>query len=246
MSLLCLDCGNSRLKWGLRDGDGWRQQGALPTAEIEQLSVTLSGALADTQRPERAIACNVAGDGAQRALTALAATLGVRLAWCASVARQCGVSNGYEQPQQLGADRWAALIGARSLRASACLVVVAGTATTIDLLDADGLFRGGLILPGIVLMRDALAANTARLPAAGGRYSALPRNTADAISSGCLQATAGAIGRLFAGIAGEPEAICVLSGGNASELAPLLDLPLAQIDNLVLEGLAHMATEDAG
>jgi len=240
MTLLCLDCGNTRLKWGLRDGETWRDQGAVPIEDI----ASLTQVLAAMPRPAGAIACNVAGPAARGALAALAETLGVDLAWSSSAAQQCGVKNGYQDPGQLGVDRWAALIGARSLRVSACLVVIAGTATTIDLLDADGVFRGGLILPGIALMRSSLAANTAQLPGGGGSYSELPRNTADAIASGCLQATAGAIERMFARIAAEHDALCMISGGAAAELLPLLDLPLAQIDNLVLEGLARMARED--
>lgn len=237
MSLLCLDCGNTRLKWGLRQGDAWVEQGAVATTQIASLQATLAA----LPPPAQAIACNVAGDAAQAALIDLAASLGLSLSWAASVAQQCGVSNRYEAPQRLGADRWAALIGARGLRRSACLVVLAGTATTIDLLDAEGVFQGGLILPGIAMMRASLAGNTAQLPGAGGGYRELPRNTADAIASGCLQATAGAIARLFRRIAAEPAAACLLSGGAAAELAPLLEMPLVRIDNLVLEGLARMA-----
>jgi hypothetical protein len=92
-----------------------------------------------------------------------------RCYWAKSQSAQHGVRNLYERPpEQLGADRWAALIGARALLGSTCLVVCAGTATTIDRLDASGLFRGGLILPGYDLMRAALAANTAQLPLAEG------------------------------------------------------------------------------
>lgn len=242
MSLLCLDCGNTRLKWGLRDGDAWRDQGAVATSEI----ASLARVLGSMPPPARAIACNVAGNAAQGELAALAAALGVELKWSLASAEQCGVKNGYEEPAQLGADRWAALIGARRLRASACLVVLAGTATTVDLLDSEGWFRGGLILPGLALMRASLAANTARLPGTGGCYRDLPKNTADAIASGCLQATAGAVARMFERIAAEREAVCLLSGGNADDIAPLLTLPVQRIDNLVLEGLALMAADDTG
>ena len=152
-------------------------------------------------------------------------------------ATACGVKNGYDTPQQLGADRWAALIGARALHAGPAVVVMAGTATTIDALDAQGLFRGGLILPGLALMRAALARNTADLPHAAGHYRAQPTNTDDAIVSGAIHATLGAIERIHATL-GE-DALCLLSGGAAQELAPQLDLPFRLIDNLVLEGLAR-------
>ena len=86
-------------------------------------------------------------------------------------------------------------------------------------------------------MRAALARNTADLPHAAGHYRAQPTNTDDAIVSGAIHATLGAIERIHATL-GE-DALCLLSGGAAQELAPQLDLPFRLIDNLVLEGLAR-------
>jgi type III pantothenate kinase len=124
----------------------------------------------------------------------------------------------------------------------AALVVTAGTATTVDLLSSDGDFLGGLILPGIDLMQQALARGTAQLPLADGHFALQPRRTIDAIRSGCLNAQAGAVERMFRQIRHEPHAICLLGGGAADAFAPLLDLPLRRIDNLVLQGLAALAS----
>lgn len=231
MSILCLDCGNTRLKWGLRNNGEWQDQGSLALAEIAGLAVAA----------ERIVACNVAGAAGRHAIERLAASLGVSLAWVRAKDRQCGVTNGYEHPEQLGADRWAALIGARSLQEAACLVVNAGTATTVDLLDGDGRFRGGMILPGLTMMREALVAGTAELPMAPGELRLLPTNTFDAIASGCLAATAGAIERMFETLAGMPDALCLLSGGAAPIVAPALRIAHRRVDNLVLEGLARIA-----
>ena len=239
MTALCLDCGNTRLKWGLYARARWLGHGALPLADIGQLPHTLAA----LPRPLRVIACNVAGERAGRAIEDVAAALALPLVWAASRAQQCGVKNSYENPGQLGADRWAALVGARAQRLGACLVVNAGTATTIDVLDGAGVFQGGLILPGIDLMRAALAGNTAQLPLATGEFKTVPRNTEDAIVSGCLQATAGAIERMFAQLADQPDAVCLLSGGAAENLAPLLGIPFLGSDNLVLQGLARMDRE---
>jgi type III pantothenate kinase len=74
---------------------------------------------------------------------------------------------------------------------------------------------------------------------ASGEHASYPRNTNDAIISGCLEAQLGAIERAFARIAGEPDALCLLSGGAAQMLAPQLNIPHRLIDNLVLEGLAR-------
>ena len=229
--LLCLDAGNTRLKYGLREGAEWRVQGALDYAEVATLPQRLPAP------PARIVACNVAGDPARRHIETLAAQLRVPLDWLTSSASACDVTNGYDTPQQLGADRWAALIGARALHADACVVVLAGTATTIDALDAQGRFRGGLILPGLALMRSALARNTADLPDARGLFRQLATNTDDAIVSGALHATLGAIERLRA--SQEAGLACLLSGGAATELVPHMTHPYRVIDNLVLEGLAR-------
>lgn len=236
--ILCLDAGNTRLKWGLRDGSAWRAQGVLDHAATAELAAQL------TVPPQRILACNVAGAAVAAGIAALAAALAVPLDWFRSTSNACGVTNGYAQPQQLGADRWAALIGARSLHAGAALVVMAGTATTLDVLDANGRFHGGLILPGLDLMCTALARNTAGLPAARGTYRDIPTNTDDAIASGALHATLGAIERMAHRAAGA-DFLCLLSGGAAAVLAPHLALALRRIDNLVLEGLARAAESDA-
>lgn len=173
MSVLCIDAGNSRLKWGVRDGGVWLARGMhLDAVEA---------------RPARILACNVAGDPSRQSIGTFAAGRGLPVEWLLPCAAQGGVTNGYDHPAQLGADRWAALIGARALHRGDCVVVMSGTATTIDVLTADGRFRGGLILPGLALMREALAGGTANLPTAAGDFAALPRNTFDAIASGACK-----------------------------------------------------------
>lgn len=238
MSVLCIDCGNTRLKWGLREGGRWLAVDALSTSDASRLSDVLP------QAPARIVACNVAGESVATQMEALAAGLAIPLSWVRSEARRCGVANRYENPAQLGADRWAALIGARSLHDGVCLVVNAGTATTIDVLDAEGVFQGGLILPGLSMMRESLARNTAGLPLAAGSLRDLPRNTDDAIASGCVQATLGAVERMFRRIAEAPQPLCLLSGGASALLAGALAIPHLAVPTLVLEGLARIAESE--
>lgn len=230
MSLLCIDSGNTRLKWGLRDGGRWLAQGT----RLDAVDA----------RPARVLACNVAGDAPRQSIESFAARHGLPVEWLHARAAQGGVTNGYDHPEQLGADRWGALIGARALHRGDCIVVMSGTATTVDVLAADGRFRGGLILPGLRLMREALAGGTANLPVAEGRFAEQPRNTFDAIASGAVQATAGAIERMFRQIAGGSNPLCLLSGGAATVVAgasPPLTFAHRVVDNLVLEGLAAIA-----
>ncbi|HTF15960.1 MAG TPA: type III pantothenate kinase [Burkholderiales bacterium] len=236
--ILAVDCGNSRLKWGLHENGGWSKTGTVPVSEIARLEKSWKR-LAPA---DKVVVANVAGRSVRKKLEAIFARRSLVPAWVKAKRRECGVTNGYGQPDQLGADRWAALIGAWSILHGPCLVVTAGTATTIDVLRGDGRFLGGVILPGVDLMKRSLASNTAGLPLARGRFSAAPRNTADAIETGCLLAQAAAIERAFATM--ERGAACVLAGGAASRIARHLGIPVRVVDNLVLEGLVRIA-EDA-
>ncbi len=241
--VLAIDCGNSRLKWGVHEksqqGTRWLAQGVLAYADLPGLADVLRVQASVTQ----ALVCNVAGDRVGGAVRTALDALGVPQCWLKSQSSQHGVCNLYDDPAQLGADRWAALIGARALHGAACLVVCAGTATTVDVLDDAGNFQGGVILPGIELMRRSLADNTAQLPLVEGRLNLPARNTVDAIVSGCLLAQAGAIERMFEQVRGSDNACCLVSGGAAAQLADLLRLPVRPVDNLVLEGLACIAAE---
>lgn len=237
--ILAIDCGNTRLKWGMHDGTGWCAQGPLDYADLPGFAELLRA----QPRAEKAVAANVAGPQVGEAVAAAVTALGIPLYWAKSQSAQYGVRNHYERPEQLGVDRWAALVGARALHPQACLVVCAGTATTVDVLDAEGNFQGGLILPGVELMCRALAANTAQLPLADGKFAGLPRNTMDAIVSGCLHAQAGAVERMFEQVAAHPGAVCFVGGGAAGQFFDLLRVPKTRVDNLVLEGLARIGRE---
>lgn len=231
--MLLLDVGNSRCKWALvRDG-AWVRQGVADNGEPDALRY----AFRDLPPCSRILVSNVAGADMAQRVSAACAGWACSPEFVTAQAEQCGVRNSYQQPGQLGSDRWAALIAAWKRVGGACLVVSCGTATTIDALSPSGEFLGGLILPGLGLMRRSLAANTAQLGAEPGTLREFPRNTADAIYSGMLRATLGAIDHQFGLLRRHGAAICLLGGGAAGEVQPHLDVPLQRVDNLVLEGL---------
>ncbi|MDR0379288.1 MAG: type III pantothenate kinase [Candidatus Accumulibacter sp.] len=237
--IIAIDAGNSRIKWGIHDGSGWGAQGTLPIGDIARLDCIVE------QWPDAAdvVACCVAGDRVEAAIESAVGASGRRLRWVRSGASSAyGVRNTYEQPGRLGADRWAAMIGARAKTSGACLVVCAGTATTVDWLDVAGNFRAGLILPGLRLMCAALARNTAQLPDAEGEFRDEPRNTMDAIVSGCLHAQAGAIERMFVRASAEGNVLCLMTGGAAHRIAPCLGIPFRMEEMLVLDGLLRHAS----
>jgi len=240
MRLLAIDAGNTRVKWALHDNGVWAQQGWVPTTESDRLGAVLRGLSA----PALVIAANVAGAAVASAITEAAGHHGAAVTWVAACEEQCGVRSGYAMPAQLGADRWAALIGARHRYAAACVVAHVGTTMTVDALSGDGLFLGGCIVPGLGLMQDALARGTAQLARREGKFLYFPDNTADAIVSGAVNALAGAVDRMlgFMREAGEEEPFVALSGGAADVLAPHLQGRVERADNLVLEGLLRIAS----
>lgn len=236
MSTLLIDAGNSRIKWALLVQGQWGPQGVCSHAEVSVMFSALTG-------PARVIISNVAGPAIAQQLSAACHIRQLLPEWVSARQQQCGVQNRYEHPEQLGSDRWSALIGAWHIERRACLVVNCGTATTIDALSGRGEFLGGLILPGVEMMQHSLRQGTAQLDRIDGKVQDFPRNTADAIVAGAVAATSGAILRQYA-LLGYQAAPCLLSGGAAEWVAGQLDeLPLVQIENLVLHGMQHIAEE---
>lgn len=236
---LLLDLGNSRIKWALAQGSNWLREGA--AAGIDELDQAWSS----FARPDRVFGCAVTSTQDQMAIAARVSSLWQRnVAWLQPDSMAVGVRNSYQFPQRLGPDRWAALIGARNHFPDTALVVVsAGTALVVDALDRQGVFLGGMILPGYRLMKTALAGNTARLPLTEGSFADFPTNTEDAIETGCLSALHGAITSMHARL----QARCdtpvriILSGGDAPRLLPLFQDTASIVDNLALHGLAAWA-----
>lgn len=232
--LLAIDAGNTRVKAGWFSRGKLQRSEAWLTADVVRIFAS--------ELPPRVIVSNVAGPHIGAQIMEQCALNGVALHVIRSLPEQCGVINGYRDSAQLGTDRWAALIGARESGAGAKLVVVAGTATTVDMLDAGGRFLGGIIIPGMSLMRQSLNRGTAQLPDVPGEISDFPGSTEEAIATGALHATLGAItnmGRKLAAKAGSEPAI-VLSGGAADVLAPHLGAVELR-EHLVLEGLARIS-----
>lgn len=239
--LLAIDAGNTRVKWGVHDGAGWVVQASAGYDELAQIAISVrkfrvSGPV---------VISNVAGANIQTALQAVLDELGWDAHWITSQAHACGVSNGYAQPAQLGSDRWVALIAAWNLTRSACVLASAGTALTVDALSSRGEFLGGLIVPGLSMMKTALNLNTAGIAHTDGRLADFPISTGDAVHSGVIAAMAGAVERMCRMLTrregAEPKLL--LTGGDAAVLHDALSGHGAIMDNLVLDGLVLLAGE---
>jgi type III pantothenate kinase len=240
--ILAIDAGNSRVKWGWHDGQGWTSVATVSLIEFAAASDQVNPFSVTHEDPERIIISNVAGEGAHHLLVNWTSIFDARPIWLHAEAQRCGVTNQYERPEQLGPDRWAALIAARAVHSGPCLVVNSGTATTVDMLTGGGVFLGGAILPGVELMRFVLHEHTGRLPIQEGGYRDAPRNTVDAIETGCRHAQAGAVERMYRVFRElELNPLCIVSGGAGRLLVDQLSMPRRYIENLVLDGLAHIA-----
>lgn len=239
MTVLTVDAGNTRIKWGVHANQDWLCQGWVAKADLAALREVWN----EIAEPGRIIVSNVAGGETAASLNFLFSRWRAIPQWVCAVTHQCGVCNSYANPAQLGSDRWAALIAAWRTMGKACLVVNAGTAMTVDALSNEGIFLGGVIVPGLALMRGALAQNAPALKVPQGDFQAFPGNTADAIASGAIQALAGAVERMARELDPGKSPHCLISGGAAKLLAPHLNLEVKVVDNLVLEGLVLIARE---
>lgn len=241
---LLIDIGNTFVKWGRYKLNSKEAAHASCLdsghALLEEIPA-LAAQLRKHEAPAQIVISNVAGTRVRATMLRLMETWpeAPQPYWLIPRDQQCGVSNGYRNPAQLGSDRWAALIGARALHGQrAVLVVCCGTATTIDLLTANGRFAGGCIMPGVGTMLRSLHEKTAALPDADGVYTEYPTQTVDAIVSGCQHAQAGAVERIYDLYRRDhSDLLCLVSGGAAKALTPHLAIVFRYHDNLVLEGL---------
>ena len=256
MSFLAIDIGNTRLKWALyaspQPGAAVLDSGAVFLETIDTLAEHEWKRLAV---PGSMLGCNVAGDAVRRRVEEQLELWDIAPRWVVPSARDDGVINGYEHPTRLGSDRWAALIGARwhvqhrahQQRAPErpALVVMVGTAVTVDSLDADGRFLGGLIMPGFGLMLRALEMGTAGLKAPTGEAVEFPTNTSDALMSGGADAIAGAVERMHRKLlkrCGQEPAL-LMSGGAAVKLQSISDLPFETVETLIFDGLLQLQSK---
>ncbi|MDH5518618.1 MAG: type III pantothenate kinase [Gammaproteobacteria bacterium] len=240
-AVLCIDVGNSRLKWGLCNLStlNFKQQGVL---DLNQVSVDdLTGCFGDME------ACpvwcsSVAGAGVLHLLTDwFAKHWSVAINSAQGALAEYHRLNAYKTASELGLDRWLAMIAIDNITDESFCIIDAGTAITIDVVIA-GLHKGGVIMPGIQLMLKALQANTENIGSALGSYVSLADNTADAVESGVIDNIVGGIERALSRIQTIcPDIIVMITGGDAERIAQLSDMNLIIESNAVMKGLGVVA-----
>jgi len=246
---LLLDIGNSSVKWAylsqgkLGDGGSIAHQGSIP---VDAFSVWQQSI-----KPSQIVVANVAGSSMMHELEDWAhAQWGLGVDAPLAVAAACGVRNAYAQAEKLGIDRWAALLAARQRFADCpCCVIDCGTALTIDGLNADGQHLGGLIVPGLSMMRNALVGNTSGIQISGNQErvsaSLLACNTEEAVERGTLNAMIATIKNTVKNLEAtvKGDLACLLTGGDGRRLMPYLLNDFIYDDMLVLRGLGIISGE---
>ena len=249
MTFLALDIGNTRLKWAHyaspEPGAKLLAQGAEFLENIDKLA---EGVWALLPHPDHILGSVVAGDAIKRRVEEQLEIWDVTPHWVVASEAEAGLTNGYDYPSRLGADRWVAMIGAYHRMLSfgeprPMVVVMVGTAVTVEAISPEGRFLGGFILPGHGIMLRALESGTAGLHVPTGDVRHFPTNTSDALTSGGTFAIAGAVECMVQHVRQHcgAEPMCVMTGGAGWKMAPSMTRPFELVDNLIFDGLLVIA-----
>ena len=250
MADLLLDLGNSALKWAVGSGGAvcspTRRIGYEACGDPRVVAGQLYGAWPEAAPPGRILAVSVTSEELEAGLEVELQRHwgGTGILWLRSTPEALGVRNGYETPAELGADRWAAVLAAHARAPDGACIVDAGTAVTVDALASGGEHLGGAIFPGRTMLGQSLTERASRLPGMKlGSRSAIPaRSTQEAMAGGVQVGYEAAVRRMIDEVCSSlprQGARLLVTGGDAAEVAKMLDRDAEQVPSLVLEGVAR-------
>lgn len=238
--ILLIDAGNTRIKWrcleqGKLSGGGQQtHQGNLSAELLHQMWGTLLA-------PSSIWGVNVAGLRISEQISQWATSRWGQIPHFITASERMGnVINGYREPEKLGADRWVALLGADRLVEGACCVADCGSAVTVDCLNARHEHMGGLILPGLTMMPQCVANNTAQVAFNVGETGWLGRDTASCLVSGATQSIVGTLRRTSELMESQLSSSVtrIVTGGDAEQLLTWLGKEWCYEPDLIFIGLA--------
>ncbi len=244
--ILELDAGNTRIKWRLRDSNGWSKvaEGFVNAREkLPSVFIELGTQLEKLPMKSinRTFVANVRGEGFKNAFSALMTEKWHLQPEFATATKYCrGVTNGYSDFETLGVDRWLAMLEAYNRERGACCIVDFGTTITVDIVDGDGKHVGGYLVPGVQLLKDSLAIRSEALETETVELASTApgRATKYAVHNGILRYALG----LVRDIRLESERLGIrykwfFTGGDATTLLPHCDWSIEHDPDLVLDGL---------
>ena len=254
---LFIDIGNQRIKWqtsvsltlpGTQSTQVWSYEGVVTVGGFKQRFASLPV-------PESVwVSCVSSDDVASCLRLACIELWQIEPVMVKSTSKAAGVVNGYYRSEQLGVDRWLALIAAHHLVGNAhCVVVDAGTAVTVDGLLANGEFTGGVIFPGIRTMQKSLNLQTEKITIQSPDEEEVKptlcvqnRDTSSAVINGAKLAISSGIEsaiRRFSEAFGGDVSIFI-TGGDATRILGLTATPMHFEPNLVMLGLSVLSSVD--
>jgi type III pantothenate kinase len=245
-----IDVGNTRLKWAWLTSTGLSDQQAIVHRDAKP-GIWTAAVFDSGQKPTRVLVSNVAGPAMAKTLTQLSRKMfNVSAEFVTATQDYHGLTNGYLDPALLGADRWLALIGAWTRVRSSLCVVDAGTAVKVDSVDTNGMHLGGLIVPGIHMMRESLMNKTSDIARAAEHSTPslagiLANNTIGAVSRGAVFALAGMADRA-AEVIEQSTGVkpkLFITGGDAGMITGTMRSHGEIVPDLVLQGLAVIAAQ---
>jgi len=242
---LLVDIGNTRLKWAVQQSGNLDSFGAVVHNQ-DDFSAILQTAWQLLAIPDCVYLACVSSTELKQLLVNI-----IRQLWPRCLIQEIhtkkyshGVSNAYLNPEKLGADRWLAMLGAFNHYSGPLCVVDFGTAITLDVIDEQGQHLGGMIMPGLSLLKQSLSKGTAGLSFSSETHKqGLANYTQAAIYNGCLYAVKGFI---EAGLMQTAETSrLILTGGDAEFLAATLKLDAVVDAELVFKGMALLSSEQS-
>lgn len=245
---LLVDIGNSQVKWSCLNDDG--------LTDIQSFKRNKTGIKASLNKAwktltdiEAVYISNVAGDKIAEQLSDWTEkTWQITPKFIHSEKKRFGVTNSYKKAEQLGVDRWLGLVATRQHARQAACIIDCGTAVTIDIITKQGQHQGGMILPGLSLMRTILCDNTDALTEQvdEAAFSTMATNTFSAIQAGTLYCLTATLERIFDDLnaAFDNQVRFIVTGGDAENLMPMLPENVLHYPDLVLRGLACYARQD--
>jgi len=236
-ALVGIDVGNTHTTVGWWEGGEWK----------DEWTVILEGVLRRAGFPERNVT-TLAISSVVPAMTAnmqfAARELGLNPI-VISADHIKSVKIAYDPPQAVGPDRLCGVAAAISQFGAPVIVVDLGTATVIDVVDSNRVYRGGIIAPGVATAAESLNLATALLPKVELAFppNVVGKNTVEAIQSGILYGALSMIDGLVTRIQSEIGKVPVVATGGFADLLQGQSKTITHVDQrLVLEGIRLLAT----
>ncbi len=251
MPLLCIDIGNTHTHYGVVTNGQALFQRELATRLIDHPShgfgPELDRLAAAHPDLEGAAFCSVVPAAGKLLRRVFELHRFARPVFQLTADRQLGVPLGYPKPEEIGQDRLANAAGAQAFCGTPAIVIDLGTAVTFDIVTRSRGYEGGIIAPGVELMRRYLHEQTALLPLLDDSLDvsgAIGRSTVEAMRIGTVIGFGGMIRALLEAVLaelarrGEPLPTVLATGGAATLLEKTLHHPFTIVPDLTLRGLA--------